>query len=98
MKNAEKTKINIISLGCPKNLIDSEVMGGFLRQSGHALVDKHTDADLVIINTCAFINPAKEEAIDEITKHYEDLNLSESLYEGLLQMNALEGKVFYGAV
>ncbi|HOG09865.1 MAG TPA: 30S ribosomal protein S12 methylthiotransferase RimO [Smithella sp.] len=66
MKNAEKTKINIISLGCPKNLIDSEVMGGFLRQSGHALVDKHTDADLVIINTCAFINPAKEEAIDEI--------------------------------
>ena len=41
-------------------------MGGFLRQSGHALVDKHTDADIVIINTCAFINPAKEEAIDEI--------------------------------
>ena len=45
-----------------------------------------------------YLPDAIEEAIDEITKHYEDLNLSESLYEGLLQMNALEGKVFYGAV
>ena len=39
-----------------------------------------------------------EEAIEEISKHYEGLNLSESLYEGLMQMNALEGNIFYGAV
>lgn len=45
-----------------------------------------------------YLPDATEEAIDQISKHYEDLNLSESLYEGLLQMNALEGHVFYGAV
>ena len=59
-------KVRIISLGCPKNLIDSEVMGGLLSQSGHQLVEKNDEADIVIVNTCAFINPAKEEAIEEI--------------------------------
>ncbi|MFA5324369.1 MAG: hypothetical protein WC373_16960, partial [Smithella sp.] len=59
-------KVRIISLGCPKNLIDSEVMGGLLNQSGHQLVDQNDSADIVIVNTCAFINPAKEEAIEEI--------------------------------
>jgi 2-methylthioadenine synthetase len=41
-------------------------MGGLLNQSGHQLVDQSDSADIVIINTCAFINPAKEEAIEEI--------------------------------
>ena len=59
-------KVRIISLGCPKNLIDSEVMGGLLNQSGHQLVDQSSSADIIIVNTCAFINPAKEEAIEEI--------------------------------
>ncbi len=59
-------KVHIISLGCPKNLIDSEVMGGLLNQSGHQLIDHSESADIVIVNTCAFINPAKEEAIEEI--------------------------------
>ncbi len=45
-----------------------------------------------------YLPDAIEEAIEEISKHYEGLNLSESLYEGLMQMNALEGNVFYGAV
>jgi ribosomal protein S12 methylthiotransferase len=58
--------VRIISLGCPKNLIDSEVMGGLLNQSGHQLVDQSSSADIIIVNTCAFINPAKEEAIEEI--------------------------------
>ncbi|HBI47542.1 MAG TPA: 30S ribosomal protein S12 methylthiotransferase RimO [Smithella sp.] len=58
--------MRIISLGCPKNLIDSEVMGGLLNQSGHQLVDQSSSADIIIVNTCAFINPAKEEAIEEI--------------------------------
>lgn len=66
MKTANQKKIRIISLGCPKNLVDSEVMGGLLNQSGHHLVDSNEAADAVIINTCAFINPAKEEAIEEI--------------------------------
>ncbi|MFZ2395359.1 MAG: 30S ribosomal protein S12 methylthiotransferase RimO [Smithella sp.] len=66
MKKSNNKKIRIISLGCPKNLIDSEVMGGLLNQSGHQLVDQSDSADIVIINTCAFIHPAKEEAIEEI--------------------------------
>jgi ribosomal protein S12 methylthiotransferase len=59
-------KLHIISLGCSKNLIDSEVMGGLLCKSGLQLVDQSDAADIVIVNTCAFINPAKEEAIEEI--------------------------------
>lgn len=66
MKKISHDKVRIISLGCPKNLIDSEVMGGLLNQSGRQLVDSSDSADLVIVNTCAFINPAKEEAIEEI--------------------------------
>jgi ribosomal protein S12 methylthiotransferase len=59
-------KVHIISLGCPKNLIDSEVMGGLLSKSGLQIVNHHELADIVIINTCAFINAAKEEALEEI--------------------------------
>lgn len=53
-------------MGCPKNLIDSEVMGGLLHQCGCELVEKNESADIIIVNTCAFINSAKEEAIEEI--------------------------------
>jgi len=66
LKKTPQHKIRIISLGCPKNLIDSEVMGGLLAQSGNLLVEQNDRADIVIINTCAFITPAKEEAIEEI--------------------------------
>ena len=59
-------RVHIISLGCPKNLVDSEVMGGLLKKSGCQFVDKAGEADIAIVNTCAFINPAKEEAIEEI--------------------------------
>jgi len=74
-------KVRIISLGCPKNLIDSEVMGGLLTRSGYQLVEENQPADIVVINTCAFINPAKEEAIEEILtvaeekKHHPDLRI-----------------------
>ena len=66
MKKINQRKVHIISLGCPKNLIDSEVMGGLLNKSGHQVVDHSDSADTVIVNTCAFINPAKEEALEEI--------------------------------
>ncbi|MEN6621809.1 MAG: 30S ribosomal protein S12 methylthiotransferase RimO, partial [Smithella sp.] len=59
-------KVHIISLGCSKNLVDSEVMGGLLTKSGLQLVNRRELADIVIVNTCAFINPAKEEALEEI--------------------------------
>jgi ribosomal protein S12 methylthiotransferase len=66
LKKTNQYKAHIISLGCPKNLIDSEVMGGLLNQSGLQMVDGSDIADIVIVNTCAFINPAKEEALEEI--------------------------------
>ncbi len=58
--------MHIISLGCSKNLVDSEVMAGMLCKSGLQLVDQSAAADIVIVNTCAFIKPAKEEALEEI--------------------------------
>ena len=66
MKKIKQHKAHIISLGCPKNLIDSEVMGGLLNQSGLQMIDRSDSADIVIVNTCAFIKPAKEEALEEI--------------------------------
>jgi ribosomal protein S12 methylthiotransferase len=66
LKKIKQHKVHIISLGCPKNLIDSEVMGGLLNQSGLQMVDRNDSADIVIVNTCAFINPAKEESLEEI--------------------------------
>jgi ribosomal protein S12 methylthiotransferase len=59
-------KIGMISLGCPKNLVDSEVMLGLARQSGHQLTRDAADADVLIVNTCAFIDKAKQESIDTI--------------------------------
>ena len=64
--NTNRYNIYIISLGCSKNLVDSEVMGGLLSQFGMQLVNRHDLADIVIVNTCAFINAAKEEALEEI--------------------------------
>jgi ribosomal protein S12 methylthiotransferase len=55
-------KVALISLGCAKNLVDSEVMLGFLQQSGYTFVTDTQKADVVIVNTCGFIQPAKDEA------------------------------------
>jgi ribosomal protein S12 methylthiotransferase len=59
-------KIGMVSLGCPKNLVDSEVMLGLAQQSGHQLTRDAAEADVVIVNTCAFIDKAKQESIDTI--------------------------------
>jgi len=59
-------KIGMISLGCPKNLVDSEVMLGLVQQSGHQLTRDAADADVLVVNTCAFIDKAKQESIDTI--------------------------------
>ncbi len=59
-------KVSIISLGCSKNLVDSETMLGLLAKKGFTLCGEINDADVVVINTCGFITPAKEEAIDTI--------------------------------
>lgn len=59
-------KVGFVSLGCAKNLVDSEEMMGMLREAGHILVSNPRHADAIIINTCGFINPAKEESINTI--------------------------------
>src|SRR5437764_14859480 len=59
-------KIGMISLGCPKNLVDSEVMLGLAQQSGHQLTRDAADAEVLVVNTCAFIDKAKQESIDAI--------------------------------
>src|SRR5438477_12464481 len=59
-------KIGLISLGCPKNLVDSEVMLGLARDAGHELTSHAADADVLVVNTCAFIDAAKRESIDAI--------------------------------
>jgi ribosomal protein S12 methylthiotransferase len=59
-------KIGMISLGCPKNLVDSEVMLGLAQQAGGLLTHDAADADVLIVNTCAFIDKAKQESIDAI--------------------------------
>ena len=59
-------KVFIQSLGCPKNLVDSEVMSGCLREGGYQFVDIPEEADILLVNTCGFINPAVEEGIDAI--------------------------------
>src|SRR5437762_10325837 len=59
-------KVGLISLGCPKNLVDSEVMLGLAQQAGHELTNDPAAADVLVVNTCAFIDSAKQESIDTI--------------------------------
>ena len=59
-------KIGFVSLGCPKNLVDSEVMMGLSQEGGHTLTPNPAEADVIVINTCAFIDSAKEESVNTI--------------------------------
>ncbi len=73
-----QTRIALISLGCPKNLVDSEVMLGLLDRAGYEIVEDVEQADIAICNTCAFIEPAQEEAIEAL------LDLAELKEQGSL--------------
>jgi ribosomal protein S12 methylthiotransferase len=59
-------KVGFVSLGCPKNLVDSEVMMGMLAQAGAELTPDAADADVIVVNTCSFIGSAQQESIDTI--------------------------------
>src|SRR5919198_3098641 len=68
-------KIGLVSLGCPKNLVDSEVMLGLAKQAGHELTRDAAEAEVLVVNTCAFIDKAKQESIDtilEMAQHKKD--------------------------
>jgi len=59
-------KIGFVSLGCPKNLVDSEVMMGLLSRGGAQITARAEDADIIVVNTCSFIETAKQESVDAI--------------------------------
>ncbi len=61
-----KPKVGFVSLGCPKNLVDSEVMMGLLHHNGAQLTPSAEDADILVVNTCSFIDSAKQESVDTI--------------------------------
>ena len=68
-------KIGFVSLGCPKNLVDTEVMLGLAEQAGHEVTNRADGADVIVVNTCAFIDKAKEESIEtilEMARHKQD--------------------------
>jgi ribosomal protein S12 methylthiotransferase len=60
------TKVGFVSLGCPKNLVDSEVMMGILTRGGYELTPRADEAEVLIVNTCSFIEPAQKESVDAI--------------------------------
>ena len=61
-----REKVSLVSLGCPKNLVDAEVMLGYLAKEKYEITTDERDADIIIVNTCSFIKEAKQESIDTI--------------------------------
>lgn len=88
MKTEQKSsseKIHFISLGCPKNLVDSEIMAGSLMKEGYQVVGDESDADTVIVNTCGFVEDSKKESIQRI------LEMAELKKKGGLQRLVVAG-------
>ncbi len=59
-------KVGFVSLGCPKNLVDSEVMMGTLARAGYEITPRADEADVLVVNTCSFIAPAQQESVNSI--------------------------------
>jgi len=72
------TTIGLIHLGCEKNLVDSERILGTLAVEGHAVCQDPNDAEVIVVNTCGFIGPAKQESIDTILAAVERKNAGEA--------------------
>lgn len=76
LSDTVKQKVSMVSLGCPKNLVDAEVMLGVLSKQEYEITTDEKDADVIIVNTCSFIKEAKQESIDAI------LDLAERKHDG----------------
>src|ERR1700680_2264794 len=82
-----RPKVGFVSLGCPKNLVDSEVMMGMLAGAGAELVPKAEDADVIVVNTCSFIASAQQESVDtilEMARHKTDGKAQKLIVAGCL--------------
>jgi len=66
LRDARPQKVGFVSLGCPKNLVDSEVMMGYLARAGAELSPRAEDADVIVVNTCSFIESAQQESVNAI--------------------------------
>src|SRR5437588_219182 len=64
--DSKPLKVGFVSLGCPKNLVDSEVMMGMLQSGGAQITARAEEADVIVVNTCSFIDTAKQESVDTI--------------------------------
>src|SRR5512133_131409 len=73
---SRKPKVGMISLGCAKNLVDAEVMLGSVLQRGMEITSRAEDADVLVVNTCAFIDSAKEESIEAILEAHQQRGLN----------------------
>ena len=84
-------KVGFVSLGCAKNLVDSEQIMGMLRSYNHTIVPKPEDADVIVVNTCGFIAPAKEESIDTIFEmaQYKEKNPGKRVISFLRRMSTV---------
>ena len=78
-------KVHFVSLGCPKNLVDSEIMLGHLLKEGYSVTDDPNEADSVVVNTCGFVEDAKKESIEKI------LEMGDLKREGKLQQLVVAG-------
>lgn len=88
MKTQSETnnkKVHFISLGCPKNLVDSEIMAGTLIKDGYSVVSEAEDADTVVVNTCGFIEESKKESVQRI------LDMAELKQEGKIKKIVVAG-------
>ena len=65
-ENPPRPRVGFVSLGCPKNLVDSEVMMGLLDRAGAVMTPDAETADILVVNTCSFIDKAKQESVDAI--------------------------------
>src|SRR5437016_13411612 len=70
-----RPKVGMISLGCAKNLVDAEIMLGSVLKSGMQITAEADDADVLVVNTCAFIDSAKEESIEAILEAHQQRGL-----------------------
>ncbi len=82
---SERQKVSMVSLGCPKNLVDAEVMLGFLNREGYEVTTDEKEADIIIVNTCSFIKEAKQESIDAI------LDLADRKHDGNCKLLIVTG-------
>src|SRR3954467_5844876 len=74
--DCRKPKVGMISLGCAKNLVDAEIMLGSVLQRGMEITSRAEDADVLVVNTCAFIDSAKEESIEAILDAHQQRGLN----------------------